>query len=324
MSLMSKFTLSLCLSLPDSVTLEQALAQTPFVPPSGIMSFSQGWFPISKRGQEPVFYSEPVEGLNATRFLFKYGSKKIPSAVLKEALEAKIARVEEAEGRNVGKKERAQIKEMVRDELLQVTPPSISTAHVLLLRDPFQAASANESMTLLFIEGNHKMQEQVFSQLISDLRDKIALQVWMPKQSLRSAMTGWVQDQSSVPPPFGIGGQCRIQGNGSEAPVSTFSNEDLSCSFVQEQLNEGRVVESLEMFFRLPDSRRDREMLIPGEDWDARFTLASDGSISRFANISFDCAAVSDTLGDAADFYINGVLMRELAESLTEELGGLA
>lgn len=322
MSLMSKFTLSLCLNVPDSETLEQALAQTPFVPPSGIMSFSQGWFPVSKRGQEPVRYSEPVEGLHATRFLFKYGSKKIPGAVLKEALEAKIAQVEETEGRSVGKKERAQIKEMVRDELLQATPPSVSSAHVLLLHDPF--ASAAEYMTLLFIEGNHKMQEQVFSQLIADLRDKIALRVWMPKQPLRSAMTRWVQDQDYIPPLFGIGSQCRIKGNGSEAPVSTFSNEDLSRSFVQEQLSEGRGVESVEMFFRLPDTSREKEILVPGEEWDARFTLAADGSISRFANISMDYAAAFDSLGDAADFYINGVLMRELAESLTEELGGLA
>lgn len=325
MPLMSNFTISLCMTTPDGPTLEHALSQTPFCPPEGIETFRQGWAPISKQDVLPVQFTEHIEGLNATRCLFKHGAKKVPPSVLNEAAATEVKRIEDKEGRKVGRKERAQIKEQVRDTLLIDIFPTVTATNVLVFHTSIRHTSSDESnLTFLFIEGNEKARERVFSQLVADLRDKIALRIWTPKNSLRSAMTEWLHNDESVPALLGVGNRCKIKGSGDCAPVSTFNNEDLSRSFVQEQLDQGRTVESMELCFRIPDDIRSKEAALYESEWDASFVLSADGSFSKTTSLSADHSILSETFGDTADFYMAGFLMRELAEYLTEELQGLA
>ncbi|MBH5328997.1 recombination-associated protein RdgC [Eikenella sp. S3360] len=98
---------------PDAAVLAAALDEHRFVPPCGLDWFTDGFAVPQPFGDELVFAADKTLGISLKR-----EERVLPGAVIKTALDGKIAKIEAEEARNVGRKERQELKEQIIDELL--------------------------------------------------------------------------------------------------------------------------------------------------------------------------------------------------------------
>ena len=99
--------------LPESEVLTKALQQRPFNPCLGLDWFSEGWI-------APVSHLDvPLCQVKDTWLLaLKREDKVLPTSVIKDLLDAKVAEIEEREFRKVDRKEKQTLKEQITDDLL--------------------------------------------------------------------------------------------------------------------------------------------------------------------------------------------------------------
>ena len=98
---------------PDAAVLAAALDEHRFAPPCGLDWFTDGFAVPQPFGDELVFTADKTLGISLKR-----EERVLPGAVIKTALDEKIAKIEAEEARKVGRKERQELKEQIVDELL--------------------------------------------------------------------------------------------------------------------------------------------------------------------------------------------------------------
>lgn len=96
-----------------SETVNDALEEKLFSPLTALQESTFGWVPPFK-GSE--LYCEAISG--CLLFSAQVSEKILPASVVNDALNEKLDAIEEAEGRRPAKKEREQLKEDIRAELL--------------------------------------------------------------------------------------------------------------------------------------------------------------------------------------------------------------
>lgn len=98
---------------PDAAVLAEALDEHRFVQPGGMDWFTDGFDVPQPFGDELVFAANKTLGISLKR-----EERVLPGAVIKTALDEKIAKIEAEEARQVGRKEKQELKEQTIDELL--------------------------------------------------------------------------------------------------------------------------------------------------------------------------------------------------------------
>ena len=98
---------------PDAGVLEEALAGAPFGPCLGLDVFSDGFVAPVSHSPAMVFKTGSVMGISLKR-----EEKVLPVGVIRAQLDKKVAEIEEAEGRKVGRREKQELKEKISDDLL--------------------------------------------------------------------------------------------------------------------------------------------------------------------------------------------------------------
>lgn len=98
---------------PDAAVLAEALDEHRFVQPGGMDWFTDGFTVPQPFGDELVFAANKTLGISLKR-----EERVLPGAVIKTALDEKIAKIEAEEARQVGRKEKQELKEQTIDELL--------------------------------------------------------------------------------------------------------------------------------------------------------------------------------------------------------------
>ena len=100
--------------LPALETLADKLAAAEFAPCMGLDWDSVGFAaPASFQPQEMVFAAQ-----NTWRVALKKEEKVLPAAVVRDILDDKVQEIQNAEGRNVGRKEKQELKDNITDDLL--------------------------------------------------------------------------------------------------------------------------------------------------------------------------------------------------------------
>ena len=94
--------------------VEQALAKTPFAECGATQEKSVGWIP--PRGLAHGAMVESVNGQWMLRFMVE--TKVLPGNALNRKIKEKAERIEQETGRQPGKKERKELKEEARQDLL--------------------------------------------------------------------------------------------------------------------------------------------------------------------------------------------------------------
>lgn len=282
-------------NLPDLDTLADKLNDAAFKPCMGLDWDSIGFASPVSFSPEMVFPAQ-----NTWRIALKKEEKVLPAAVVRDILDEKINEIREIEGRNVGRKEKMELKETITDDLLPraftksgKTEAIIDTQHGLLL---INQANSNRAEMLL-----------------TKLRDALGgLEAKLPRtqQSPGSLMTEWLLNGAAAGH-FELDSDCELKGLGDAAPVVRISHQDLTAEEVINLVKNGKIVTQLGLCWQ------DR----------VRFVLAQDFTLKR---IQFLDVIQEEAAGQGDDMqsitFASQILMAkalgELLSELVHHLGG--
>ncbi len=224
--------------LPDGWQLEagfaEKLEQAAFTPCMGLDWFSEGFAPPTPFSSDFVFTAQ-----NSNRVCLKHEEKVLPSATVRDLVNGKVAEIEEAEARNVGRKEKQQLKEQIVDDLL---PRAITQSRRT------EAIFDTERGYILVNEASNKRAEQ----MLIKLREALGgLKVSLPhtRESPSSLMTEWLL-QGHAEGGFELGYNVLLQGVGDVVPKVKISKKDLTTAEVIKHAQNGMQVVELELEWR--------------------------------------------------------------------------
>lgn len=276
-------------NLPDLDTLADKLNDAAFKPCMGLDWDSIGFASPVSFSPEMVFPAQ-----NTWRIALKKEEKVLPAAVVRDILDEKINEIREIEGRNVGRKEKMELKETITDDLLPraftksgKTEAIIDTQHGLLL---INQANSNRAEMLL-----------------TKLRDALGgLEAKLPRtqQSPGSLMTEWLLNGAAAGH-FELDSDCELKGLGDAAPVVRISHQDLTAEEVINLVKNGKIVTQLGLCWQ------DR----------VRFVLTQDFTLKR---IQFLDVIQEEAAGQGDDMQsitlASQILMAEALGELLSEL----
>lgn len=276
-------------NLPALETLADKLTQVEFKPCMGLDWDSIGFASPVSFSPEMVFPAQ-----NTLRIALKKEEKVLPAAVVRDILEEKISEIREAEGRNVGRKEKMELKETITDDLLPRAFTKSSKTEALI---------DTQRGLLLINQANTNRAEM----LLTKLRDALGgLEARLPRtqQSPGSLMTEWLLNGAAAGH-FELDSDCELKGLGDAAPVVRISHQDLTAEEVVNLVKNGKVVTQLGL------SWQDR----------VRFVLTQDFTLKR---IQFLDVIQEEAAGQGDDIqsitFASQILMAEALGDLLAEL----
>lgn len=224
--------------LPDGWQLEagfaEKLEQAAFTPCMDFDWFSEGFAPPTPFSSDFVFTAQ-----NSNRVCLKHEEKVLPSATVRDLVNGKVAKIQEAEARNVWWEEKQQLKEQIVDDLL---PRALTQSRRT------EAIFDTERGYLLVNEASNKRAEQ----MLIKLREALGgLKVAMPytRESPSSLMTEWLL-QGHAEGDFELGYNVLLQGVGDVVPKVKISKKDLTHPEVIQHAKNGMKVVELELEWR--------------------------------------------------------------------------
>ena len=224
--------------LPDGwqpeAGLNEKLGQAAFTPCMGLDWFSEGFAAPVAFSPELVFPADYT-----WRVALKKEEKVLPAGVIRDILDERVVEIQNAEARNVGRKEKQELKERITDDLLpraltqsRRTEAIFDTKHGYLLVNNAAAAKAEN--------------------LLTKLREALGgLKVEMPHthESPSSLMTEWLL-QGHAEGGFELGYNVLLQGVGDVEPKVKISKKDLTTAEVIKHAQNGMQVVELELEWR--------------------------------------------------------------------------
>lgn len=213
----------------DTNALIDKLPEFPLQECGSQEEFSFGWLPLIRNSEQWSLVSDRC-------VLFRAGKeeKVLPSAVVREELEAKVAEIELIEGRKVGRKEKSDMK----DELVFTLRPKAFSK-----RTDIWAYIDLQAKILVLNSTNASMTEQLFKHLQTTL-GSFPMTPLQAQVSPSSLMTDWLV-KNEVPASLETGDECEIQdGSEDKASIRFKSLEPLS-EDVTRHLQQGMAVKNL-------------------------------------------------------------------------------
>ena len=275
--------------LPDLEMLANKLQEAAFKPCMGLDWDSIGFSSPVSFSPEMIFPAQ-----NTWRIALKKEEKVLPAAVVRDILDEKINEIREIEGRNVGRKEKIELKENITDDLLPRAFTKSSKTEAII---------DSQYGFLLINQANSNRAEM----LLTKLRDALGgLEAKLPRtqQSPGSLMTEWLL-QSSAAGHFELDSDCELKGLGDAAPVVRISHQDLTAEEVVNLVKNGKIVTQLGLCWQ------DR----------VRFVLTQDFTLKR---IQFLDVVQEEAAGQGDDMqsitFASQILMAEALGELLSEL----
>ena len=275
--------------LPDFEYLTNKLAQSEFSPCQGLDWFSEGF-------SSPVHFSpELVFPADFTwRVALKKEEKVLPAGVIRDILDEKVLEIQNNDGRNVGRKEKQELKDQITDDLLpRAFTKSTRTEAVFDTKRGF----------LLINNATTAKAEN----LLTKLREALGgLEATLPntKQSLSSLMTNWLL-QGHCEGGFELDSDCELKGVGDVVPVVKVSKQDLTADEVVQHVKNGKTVTQLGLVWR--------EQIA--------FILTQDFTLKRIQYLDVLQEEAESNGDDAASLaFAAQILMAESVSTMLEEL----
>jgi recombination associated protein RdgC len=279
--------------------LEEKLQGGAFTPCAKSQPLSVGW--VSPLGDQAELLVHAANG----RYLLslKREEKILPSTVVREQLEEKVALIEDDQARKVYRKERLTLK----DEIIQDCLPRAFS------RSSRTFAFIDTRSSWLFVDAASASRAE---ELINLLREGIGtFPVVLPQvaNAPSATMTGWLAHRN-LPDDFALGEECELREPGDEGGVVRCRGVDLLSEEVETHLNAGKQVA------RLALSWEERVSLVIAEDLCLRRLKFSDELLKENDEIpDTELAARLD-----ADFSLMSEAVTALQERVIELFGGEA
>lgn len=217
---------------PFSITAEklsEQLAEQPFRP-CGSQELSRTGF-VSPIGDEGDLVHA---GNGYTMLCSKKQQRVLPAAAVNEAVDEKIRAIESEDGRQVGRKERQQIKEEITISML---PKAFTRSSCLY-------AYLAQSEGLLIVNAASATQAEEF---LVNLREALGSLPVIPaacKSVPQQIMTHWLRHQHMAEG-FTLGQECELRDPGEEGGIIRCKNQDLGNANIINHLEEGMLVSKL-------------------------------------------------------------------------------
>jgi len=214
----------------DAQTLGQQLEEHSFVPCGSQDTTRSGWVPpLGRHG------SEFVHATNGYLMVCsKRQDKLLPAAVVNEALEEKVLKIEESEARKLPAKQRRSLKDEIVFSLL---PRAFA-------RSSLQYAYISPLDNLLVVNAASTKRAE---ELIDDLRSALGSLSVIPlasKHQPLEVMTQWVNNAQPAPG-FELGEECELRDNADISCVIRCKNQDLTTAEMVSHLKTGMHVSKL-------------------------------------------------------------------------------
>ena len=239
--------------LPDGWQLEagfaEKLEQAAFTPCMGLDWFSEGFAAPMPFEPDLVFAAG-----RSQRVALKREDKVLPGAVVRDLLAEKVAAIEAAEARNVGRKEKQEMKEQIIDDLLPRAFTRSSRIEALI----------DGKRGYLLVDNARRAKAENLLTRLREALGGINARYPQTRQSRTGLMTDWLA-AGEAPGGFELGYSATLEGVGDVHPVIKISRKDLTDADVTAHINKGMMVTELELEWR--DS--------------VRFVLTRDFSLKR-------------------------------------------
>ncbi len=270
--------------------LAKQLAGLALKPCGGLEPFSFGWTPpLGRRGTELVHAANGRILLCACR-----QERLLPSSVVRDAVEERVAAIEGGEGRNVGGRERKRMRDDVTFELM----PRAFT------RNNFTRAYISPAQGWLVIDASTpKKAEEFLALLVHSVRG-FAAEVLSADVSPVSVMTNWLSGQRRLPQGFSIQHDCELRDPADAAAVVRCQRLDLSGNEIRAHLHAHKQVQRLALGFE--------ERL--------SFILGHDLSVKRMRFDAVEELDEIDEVDEAARFDANFAFMTVELDALIARL----
>ncbi|MCS4534266.1 recombination-associated protein RdgC [Neisseria montereyensis] len=214
---------------PEKKQLDEMLGGSWFGPCLGLDWFAEGF-------TQPTPYTDMAVADADGHYLvaLKREEKVLPSAAIKEILEEKINNIKNAEGRDVGSKEKRELKEKIIDDLLPRALTRSSRTHAIL----------TDGWLLIDNAAPNKAEK-----MLAKLREALGgLEAKQPvtRQSPSSLMTNWLL-AGEAQGNFKIGSDIVLRGSGDIAPVIKIKDKDLTDNDVVQHARNGMTVAEMNL-----------------------------------------------------------------------------
>lgn len=277
----------------DAAALELAMEEFKFTP-CGSQDISKFGFTnaLGKHGNTLVHSAEGYHMVAVTKEV-----KMLPSSVVRDALDAKIELIENAEGRKLANKE----KDALKDEVIQEMLPRAFTRQSVT-----RALIMPESQLILVDSSSYSKVEE----LLALLRKALGSLPVIPlshKTPVESTLTEWLK-AGAAPLPFEMQNEAELRCN--ETGIARFKDQDLGEDEVLAHIATGKQVHKLTLNY--------------GDSMS--FVACSDGSLKRI-KFAEEFMALNDELDDVAarldaDFILCARALGGLMCDLAADFGG--
>ncbi|AUZ04380.1 MULTISPECIES: recombination-associated protein RdgC [Vitreoscilla] len=205
------------------------LSAAAFQPCQGLDWKSEGFARAVPFREELIFNFQ-----DTWRFSLRQEDKVLPTTVVREFLDEKLAELQATEGRIIGRKEKMQLKEQITDDLL---PRAFVRSRYT------EAVMDLQSQLLLVNQSNPNKSENFVSQLRQALG---GLPASLPRtqESPSSLMTAWLM-QGEAAGNFELDTDCELKGTGDIVPVIKISKQALDTEEVKQHLEHGKICTQL-------------------------------------------------------------------------------
>ncbi|WP_312530667.1 recombination-associated protein RdgC [Comamonas sp.] len=211
---------------PDLLQLDQALAKQQFEACGATQEQSTGWVP--PRGEEHGAMVESVGGHWILRLMSE--SKMLPASVLSRKLDEKVAHIEEAEGRKPGRKERQELKDDCKLELLPMAFTKQAGTWVWI--DP--------AARLLVIDASTQGRADAVVSMLVEASPGFAVALIDTQNSPQGAMAAWLHSYDA-PAGFSIDQECELKGTDEAKAVVRYGRHPLGIDEVREHIDQGKL-----------------------------------------------------------------------------------
>lgn len=213
--------------------LNTLLAEHRFQPCGNLDAMRYGWVPpLGRHGSELVHAANGYIMLCA-----KQQEKLLPAAVVNEALEEKLYAINQEEGRSVGRKERASLKDEIIFSLMPkaFTKSSLNYAYIA----PHEG--------LLVINATSASRAENFLNALRDALGSLRILPVTPTNAPPQVMTPWLLS-GQAPAGFQLGDECELQAS-KDGRIIRCKNQDLTADEVRNHIEAGMFVKRLSLLW---------------------------------------------------------------------------
>jgi len=215
----------------DLPAIEEALAKAPFVECGATQERSVGFVP--PLGEEHGALVEAIGGQWILRF--KTETKAVPAEVLTRKVDEKAAAIEQETGRKPGKKERKDLKDEAKLDLLPMAFAKQASTWIWIDR---------EAHTLVIDASSQGRADLIVSALV-ELLPGLSVSLLHTQISPQAVMSSWLLDGDNLSTHdrwnFDIGRDCELKSSDETKAVVKYGRHPLDIDEVQQHIAQGKL-----------------------------------------------------------------------------------